>query len=77
MAEIREWTVSLLVNTEHIYTVTARTPEEAEDEAEDRLRSGDTGIMDEEPEIVSLEAISSDTYAEPEELEEEDLTPLE
>ena len=29
MAELREWTVSLLVNTEHIYTVTARTPEKA------------------------------------------------
>lgn len=43
MGESRDWLVSLIVTTEHQYTVKARSSEEAEDEAEQRFDEGDDG----------------------------------
>lgn len=72
MAEHKEWAVSLIVTSEHSYTVLARTPEEAVSIAEDLYENGDMGTV-ESYSVDTGDAISGDEYVDAEdfELEEE------
>jgi len=45
MAEHKEWGVELVVTSNHLYRVLARTQEEAEFVAEDMFASGDEGVI--------------------------------
>lgn len=72
MSEHKEWTVELVAVTEHIYTVLARTAEEAVSIAEDLLDSGDEGTIT-STSIESGEAATGGDFA----FVEEDDLPIE
>lgn len=68
MAEYKEWAVELIVTTEHTYTVVARTPEEAVEEAETRFDSGDEGEVT-ATSVDTADAISTEEFIETEYIE--------
>jgi hypothetical protein len=63
--------VILSVNTDYMYNVLARTPEEAENIAEDRFCDGEEGTPIGEPELLSSEALPTDSQTEAESFDPE------
>lgn len=69
----KEFEVELVVTTRHLYTVFARTPEEAISDAEGLLDDGERGeVMSSEIEASDAYPIEETAFEDPDDEDEED-----